>query len=629
MRMLSSLVLIGWLLSPSAAAETARQTQPSTLPVAAHASISSSLGRDTPEYYFRPAGDGFTAEVRGQSLTTHVSSGGVQVRRGNLLWKMSLLSCGYSPVARQVRPARPRPDRNRVVYERGALTEWYVNGPAGVEQGFTLHQAPGQSNGRPLTITLALSGNMAATPGEENRSLQITDLSGQHRWRYTGLRASDAAGRELESSLEVRGDRLFLRVYDRGARYPIVVDPIVQVAELTEANGSANDTWGYSVAVSGKTVVVGWPDATVNSQGTQGAVYVFVMPPTGWTNMTPTAELTASDGLAGDSLGSSVAISGQTIVAGAPQCTLGRNRNQGAAYVFVQPAGGWTNMTQNAKLTASDGVQFSGLGASAAIAGPTIVLGAPLQAGAVYVYAQPPGGWSGSLTQTAKLTVSDSSDVYGLGNSVSINGPTIAAGAAQSTVNSNFEQGAVYVFTRPAGGWVNASQAAELTASDGKTFDHLGYAVAVSGSAVMAGAPDAEVGTNLGQGAVYAFVMPAGGWQDMTETAKLTASDGAGGDAFGSSLALYNNYVLLCGTPGATVDSNVSEGAAYVFLRPLVGGWKTTSRFYSKVTLADGAADAQFGTGVALTSGAGVVTAPGATVGANVFQGAAYVFEQQ
>lgn len=628
MRMLCSAGIVAWLLSSSFATDAPAPPPPSTLPIAAHASISSSLGRDTPQYHFRAASDGFTGEVPGQSLTSHFNSRGVEVRRGNVLWTMSLLSYGYSPAARRVRVASPRCDRNRVVYERGDLTEWYVNGPAGLEQGFTLRQAPGESNGQPLTITLALSGNVRPKAGEDGRGLELTDLSGQQHWRYTGLRASDATGRELQSWLEVRDDRLFLRIRDRGAIYPVVVDPIVQVAELTEANGSPNDTWGYSVAVSGKIVVVGWPNATVNSQTTQGAVYVFVMPPNGWDNMTPTAQLTASDGLAGDSLGSSVAISGQTIVAGAPQSTIGRNRNQGAGYVFVQPPGGWTNMTQNAKLIANDGVQFGGLGFSAAISGTTILLGAPLESGAVYVYVQPPGGWSGKPSQTAELTASGS-DVYGLGNSVSISGATIAAGAYQSTINSNFEQGAVYVFTRPAGGWANATQTAELTASDGATFDHFGYAVVVSGSAVMAGVPDAEVGGNFGQGAVYAFVRPAGGWQNMTETAKLTASDGAGGDAFGSSLALYNNYVLLCGAPGATVDSNLSEGAAYVFLRPLIGDWKTTSTFYSKVTLPNQAPDTQFGTGVALTSGSGVVTAPGATVGSNVFQGAAYVFEHE
>lgn len=627
MRTLCSVVIAAWLLALPSAAESQSSIQPAALPIRAHTSISSSLGQNTPQYYVRTVEDGFAAEIPAQGMSSHFTSQGVEMRRGDALWALALRSYGYSDAAPPLRAASPRGERNRVTYERGGLSEWYVNGPAGLEQGFTVHRAPGKGRGRPLTITLALSGNLTASPTQQGDGLDLTDGNGRGRWRYTGLRASDATGRELRSWLEVRDQQLRLRVRDDGALYPIVVDPIVQVAELTQSQGSANNSWGYSVAISGNTVVVGWPNATIGSNRSQGAIYVFVKPPTGWTNMTPTAQLTASDGLAGDSLGSAVAVSGQTIVAGAPLCPIGKNVNQGAGYVFVQPPGGWVNATQNAKLIATDGVQFSELGFSAAIMGNTIVLGAPSQAGAVYVYLKPGAGWSGKLTQKAELTGSGS-DVYGLGNAVSISGTTIAAGAQQSTVNSNFEQGAVFVFTQPAGGWVNASQSAELTASDGQTFDHLGYSLVVSGSAVMAGAPEAEVGSNFEQGAVYVFVQPPGGWANTTETAKLTSSDGAGGDAFGSSLALYADNVLLTGAPGATIASNPSQGAAYVFLRP-TGGWQTTSQFFSKETSADGIADAQFGTGVALSAGSGVATAPGSTVGSNVFQGAAYVFQPQ
>ncbi|HLW87643.1 MAG TPA: FG-GAP repeat protein [Terriglobales bacterium] len=625
MQRLCAVVITGWLMASTCSAESPAQSQP--LPIAMHAGISSRLGRDTPEYYAQPVDDGFAAEIPGRELNSHFTSRGVEVRRGDESWALSLRTYGYSTSLRPVRFAMPRHDRNRVIYERGPLTEWYLNGPAGLEQGFTLRQAPGKSGDQPLTITLALSGNVTAGLDQDGQGLTLTDRNGKYRWRYAGLRASDATGQELQAWLEVDAEQLVLHVRDAGARYPIVVDPIVQAAELTEANGSAYDTWGYSVAISGTTVVVGWPNATVNSHHAQGAVYVFVMPPTGWANMTPTAVLTASDGLGGDSLGSSVAVNGQTIVAGAAQASVGRNPNQGAGYVFVQPSGGWVNMTQNAKLLATDGVEFSGLGFSTAIAGNTVVLGAPLQLGAVYVYNRPGGGWSGKQTQTAELTGSGT-DVYGLGNSVSINGSTIAAGAQQSTINSNFEQGAVYIFTKPSGGWVNANQNAELTASDGSTFDHLGYAVVVSGSAVIAGAPNAEINSNLGQGADYVFVEPAGGWGNMTETAKLTASDGAADDSFGSSLALYADNVLLSGAPGATIGSNAAQGAIYMFLRPQTG-WQTTSQFYSKVTPVDGVANGQFGTGVALNAGVGVSIAPGATVGSNLSQGAAYVFQKQ
>src|SRR5207247_699415 len=103
----------------------------------------------------------------------------------------------------------------------------------------------------------------------------------------------------------------------------------------------------------------------------------FVKPTTGWANATETAKLTASDGAARDFFGESVAISPDTIVVGADSATVGSNLHQGAAYVFVKPATGWTTATQTAKLTASDGATDDDLGFSVAVSGDTVVAGAP------------------------------------------------------------------------------------------------------------------------------------------------------------------------------------------------------------------------------------------------------------
>ena len=94
---------------------------------------------------------------------------------------------------------------------------------------------------------------------------------------------------------------MLLRVDDAGARYPLRVDPVVQQAELTASD--LGGLLGASVAISGNTIVAGAPEATVNGNPYQGAVYVFVKPRGGWANATQTARLTASDGAAGDGLG--------------------------------------------------------------------------------------------------------------------------------------------------------------------------------------------------------------------------------------------------------------------------------------------------------------------------------------
>jgi hypothetical protein len=201
----------------------------------------------------------------------------------------------------------PTANANRVEYRRDVLTEWYENGPLGLEQGFTLIRRPSEENRSPLTLELALTGDLSATLERGGKGLDLRRKDRKTVLRYTGLQARDATGRELRSWLEVRGSRLLVRVEDGGAQYPITVDPWVQQAELTASDGKAGDSFGDSVALSGSTAVVGAKLHTVGSNYTQGAAYVFVEGGGTWSQQ---AELTASDGAAGDLFGSSVAHSG-------------------------------------------------------------------------------------------------------------------------------------------------------------------------------------------------------------------------------------------------------------------------------------------------------------------------------
>ena len=192
--------------------------------------------------------------------------------------------------------------------------------------------------------------------------------------------------------------------------------------------------------------------------------------------------------------------------------------------MFVKPAGGWASETETAKLTASDGALDDMFGETVALSGDTVVAHSDARvnghdsAGAVYVFVKPAGGWA-SATETAKLTASDAANDDDFGDGVAISGDTVVAGAPDANVNGHSQDGAAYVFVKPAGGWASATETAKLTASDGATNDALGNSVAVDGNTVVAGAPFAS------PGAAYVFVKPAGGWTSATETAKLTASD--------------------------------------------------------------------------------------------------------
>jgi hypothetical protein len=165
---------------------------------------------------------------------------------------------------------------NRVEYHRGELTEWYVNDVRGIEQGFTLDSAP--PGREPLPWWCSWGPRGASRPGSSTRA---------RRWwcarlraallRYDKLLAYDATGAEVPAHMGLEGSTLTLTVDDAGAAYPLVIDPLIatQQAKLSATDATAGDQFGSSVAVSGDTAVVGAPfddDAGSNS----GSAYVFV-----------------------------------------------------------------------------------------------------------------------------------------------------------------------------------------------------------------------------------------------------------------------------------------------------------------------------------------------------------------
>ena len=600
---------------------SARHATSAKLPLAAQGPVSRILGQDDPSYRAVRTRAGILVRNPRQHLDALFAREGVLIRSGRASLGLSLRGYGYGRSLRAVAAVAPVARANRVEFRRGGVDEWYANGPLGLEQGFTLAARPRGRRGGPLTLSLALSGDVrgALSGGSGGVTFRGRGVS----LAYRGLVASDARGNQLPARIELLGSALVLRIDDRGASYPLRIDPFVQQAKLTASDGGANDELGTSVAVSGDTVVVGAPFATVNGNAAQGAAYVFVKPAGGWASETEAAKLTASDGAARDQLGNSVAISGDTIVAGAFFATVNGNNNQGAAYVFVKPAGGWASETQTAKLTASDGAIDDMFGETVAISGDTVVAhsdakvnGHPLQ-GAVYVFVKPASGWA-SGTETATLTSSDGAGDDDFGDSLAISGDTVAAGAPEAKVNGHSEEGAAYVFVKPSGGWASETETAKLTASDGVALGDFGRAVGISGDTVVVGAD------TVSQGAAYVFVKPSGGWASETETAKLTASDGVSGDDLGVSVAVSGDTVVAGAFPGA--NGNLVPGAAYVFVKP-AAGWASETET-AKLTASDGGASDSLGFSVSISGNTVVAGAPFATVNGNSMQGAAYVFTQ-
>jgi len=587
-------------------------------------------------YAVQPAGLGHQAHNPGQAWRTRFDGHGflVEPEAGGWTWGLELRAYGFEGNEQAVRDAaRVRTEGGGIAYEWGAsLEEWFVNDRRGLEHGFNVHRRPAGEKAAgegPLTFTLAVRGGLRPEVQEGGLGVRFLDAGNNLILTYAGLSVFDADGRSLEASLDcvdAGGLWLQLSVEERGARYPLRIDPLAQQAYLKASNTEANDKFGSSVAVFGNTVVVGAPG---HGWQAPGAAYVFERSGTSWTQQ---AFLTASNPDNADCFGCAVAVSGNTVVVGASReesSAAGVNGNQsdnslygaGAAYVFVRSGTTWS---QEAYLKASNpGPDI--FGEAVGVAGDTIVIGASNErsnatgvngnqsnnssvgAGAAYVFVRSGTTWS----QEAYLKASNTGVWYELfGASVSVSGDLVIVGAAwedsnATGVNGNqgdesaFNAGAAYVFVRSGTTW---SQEAYLKASNTDASDEFGWSVSVSGNTAVVGAiaeTSNATGVNGNQGdnsssyagAAYVFVRSGTSW---SQEAYLKASNTDAGHSFGGSVSVSGDTAVVgaigessnaTGVNGNQSDNSApTSGAAYVFTRT---GTSWSQRSYLKASNTD------------------------------------------
>ena len=312
----------------------------------------------------------------------------------------------------------------------------------------------------------------------------------------------------------------------------------------------------------------------------------------------------------GDSFGWSVALDGNTAIIGAWQDDVATEENVGSAYVFVRGADSWS---LEEKLLANDGAAGDGFGFSVALDGDTAIVGAFLDdigatpdRGSAYVFARSGVDW----IQQAKLTSTFGAMNDGFGGSVAISGNTALVGAPEFDVTGLPSQGSAYVFVRSGGTW---SLQAQLVADGGDAGDLFGQSVSLSGGNALVGAPsDDDM-----RGAAYVFIRTGATW---SQQAQLIAADRQMSDQLGKSVALDGETALV-GAYRDEVDGDGLRGSAEVFVRT-----GTSWAHEAKLIAADGAANDELGSSVALDGDSALVGAQGATVGGNVRQGSAYLF---
>ena len=388
------------------------------------------------------------------------------------------------------------------------------------------------------------------TPGKQanGSSLKVTG---------TKITSSDAMeGDFLGGSVDISGDTMVVGAYldddagtSSGAAYVYRWDGMTwnEEAKLTASDAARADLFGKAVAIDGDTIVVGsFMDDDMGSHS--GSAYVFRRTGNVWSQE---AKLIDSDGVEGDILGFSVAISGDTVVVGAP--AIGEPVARfGAVYIFRWNGTGWN---AEARLTGPDGQPGDGFGYAVDISGDAVIAGALLdgeggpESGAAYAFRRNGVNWS----LEAKLAASDSNRDDLFGCSVSISGDTAVVGAYRT---GRGNRGAAYVFEWNGNDW---SQEAKLTASDDGAHDFFGQSVSISGERIVAGAPRAN-GTGKANGAAYVFHRMGTTW---SEEAILTASDAATDDFFGGSVSFSENTIAVGAPRNDSGGINAGSGYVF------------------------------------------------------------------
>src|SRR5439155_3481473 len=175
-------------------------------------------------------------------------------------WSADLRLVGVGDAARALPPedAKVTARGNRVELTRGDVTEWYVNGPLGLEQGFTLAARPATlAQAREIVIDVAVGGGLVPFAAGVD-AIDLRDAKGNTALRVRDVFATDAAGKTLPAHLRLAERTLRLSVDDRGATYPIVIDPMyASDGDLVALDGAPSSHLGRAVAVDGDTAILG------------------------------------------------------------------------------------------------------------------------------------------------------------------------------------------------------------------------------------------------------------------------------------------------------------------------------------------------------------------------------------
>lgn len=576
----------------------------SSLSTGLQAAVSAAFGAASTAYATSPVRTGFAAGNPAQRLRLRFGAGDVQVHSAHATFGLALDEIGEGHSLRAVGRVAPSSHANRVTYRHPGFTEWFANGPLGLEQGFSIQRAPSRLGGGPLTLVMGLLGGMRASVLAGRRSLALSGAGGVSL-HYGGLMATDASGHQLEAWLQLRGHRLILRVDTQLARYPIEIDPFVQQGDSLTGGGEWGEgEFGASVALSadGSTALIGAPE----DDSRVGAAWVFTRLGSTWSQQG--SKLTGGGERGEGKFGTAVSLSaeGNTALIGG----IGDDKDTGAAWVFTRSGSTWSQ--QGEKLVGSSPELEGRFGQSVALSGD----GAIALIGCGPFYGHGGGAWvftrTGSTWSQQGPRINPSGEVgegnFGTSVALSSDGSTALIGAPWDSSHA----GAAWVFMRSGEEWVQGDKltGGEESGSGGFGEGAFGASVALSaeGNTALVGGP---ADTNE-SGAAWAFVRSGSTWAQQGP--KLTTGEGVNGyyAGFGRSVALSGSgNTALIGGRGAVFERSGST-------------WVEAQR---SLFTGEGP-EHEFGEGVALSAdgATALIGSPNATVGNEGSAGRAYAY---
>jgi hypothetical protein len=550
------------------------------------------------EYRFSStSGGAVSAPNRAQGLRLRADSQGVQVsprKRDGRSWDLGLALRGVGREGAMAAPgpAEIRADRERVEQRRDeiGLTEWYVNGAGGIEQGYTIDAQPvGGEQGSPLVLEIAYSGSLVARRDESVDGVRFVTQRGETALLYSGLMALDASGRPVESTLAIIPGALRISVRDQGHPYPIVVDPTLVVPSWSYLGDEFDERFGASVAGAGDVNGDGYADVIVgaplydNGEFDEGRAFVFLGSETG---PSPVPAWTVESNFVGTWFGYSVTSAGDVngdgyadVIVGAPLYDNGEI-DEGRAFVFLGSVDG---LSVTPAWTAEIDQNDARFGSSVASAGDVngdgigdVIVGAPQfdnvqnkDGGRAFVFFGSPAGlssapdWSdgsGLLSSAYGASVAAAGDVNhdGYGD--------IIVGAPLFDTGGFVDEGRVFVYFGSASG---PSIDPSWVADGNKILARFGQSVASAGDVNGDGFADIIIGApSYDSGRAFAYHGSATGPSlspDFTAKINKAPADlgasvaGVGdvdGDGFGD---------VVVGAPRIGDSVNPAEGLVRVY----------------------------------------------------------------